>query len=184
MRLESCFFFTDLPRALSCAHSLHCLTGDVYVFIKFKSSLSGPVPHVFVWKGAHSTSIPLLAWTRSIRCNSGTLLRSAFDSSSRTLKAATRAKHGRFGTYQIMAQGCETPEFVALFPAYFVVYEGRLASMFSPSPGTLKHQRARQKSLGSNIFLVLHPPLFQISQPRLGLILCFAQVMRLKMLAR
>ncbi len=138
-------------------HSLHCLIGDVYVFIKFKSSLSGPVPHVFVWKGAHSTSIPLLAWARSIRCNCRTLLRSVFDSSFRTLKAATQAKHGRFGTYQIMAQGCETPEFVALFPAYFVVYEGRLASMFSPSAGTLKHQRARQKSLGSNIFLVLHP---------------------------
>jgi hypothetical protein len=77
-----------------------------------------------------------------------------FNASVRKLKADTKAKYGKFALYQEMAQGGETPEFTALFPSFAVVYEGRLASMFSPSPGTLKHQRLRSKALGSNIFLV------------------------------
>ncbi len=84
-----------------------------------------------------------------------------FHSTYRKLKADTKAKYGKFASYQEMAQGCETPEFTALFPSFFVVYEGGLAHMFSLSPGTLKHQRTRQKAFGSNIFLVLLPELFR-----------------------
>jgi hypothetical protein len=54
-RLPACPF--------SCAPSP--LPGDVYVFIKIKSSPSGPVPLVFLWKGCHSSPAPLLAWSRS-----------------------------------------------------------------------------------------------------------------------
>jgi hypothetical protein len=74
-------------------------------------------------------------------------------------------KYGKFASYQEMAQGCETAEFIALFPSFFVVYEGRLAAMFSLSAGTLKHQRARRMAFGSNIFLVLPHASCSSSQP-------------------
>ncbi len=107
-----------------------------------------------------------------------------FYSSHRKLKADTKAKYGKFASYQEMVQGCETPEFIALFPSFFVVYEGYLAHMFSLSPGTLKHQRNRQKAFGSNIFLVLLP-LFRFKFcTKVAVLIRVLQVLRLKMLAR
>ena len=43
-------------------------SGDVYIFIKIKSSPSGPSPHVYVWRGRHSSPSPLLAWSRCCHC--------------------------------------------------------------------------------------------------------------------
>jgi hypothetical protein len=111
-------------------------SGDVYIFIKIKPTKTGGSPFVYVWQGAHTSCAPLLAWTR-------------------TLKNETIAKYGKFECYQEMRQGAETPEFLALFPAFFVIYEGRLAHSFSLSAGTLKHQRGKSKRFGHNIFLVL-----------------------------
>jgi hypothetical protein len=136
-------------------HTSH-LPGDVYVFIKLTPSSSGSIPHVYLWKGSHSSPAPLLAWSRFL-CRNRLLLnigRLVFDASVRKLKADTLAKYGKFASYQEMAQGRETPDFTALFKTYFVVYEGRLAAMFCQSAGTLKHKRSREKAFGSNIFLV------------------------------
>ena len=110
-----------LPRC-RCRHILpssptSLVSGDVFVFIKFRRSPAGTMSHVYLWKGSHSSCLPLLAW-------------------SRKLKADTQSNYGKFISYQEMAQGCETPEFIALFPSFFVVYEGRLADMFSLSSGT------------------------------------------------
>ena len=146
-----------LTRTHTHAHANLSFTGDVYIFIKTCASSLGAVPHVFLWRGSHSCAFPLLAWNRLSLKTTLTQTPSLCKPSNRKLRVDLEGKYGKFASYQEMAQGCETAEFIALFPSLFVVYEGRLAAMFSLSAGALKHQRARRQAFGSNIYLV--PPL-------------------------